>query len=57
MTHPGSAEKARRVEQIVSGAMTTAQVNDIASKADLLNAKHAVREIYERSMGIGRPDL
>jgi hypothetical protein len=47
MTHPGSAEKAKRIELVVSSS----PVNSDA-KQNLLAAKSAVRNIYSHLLGL-----
>jgi len=53
MTHPGSEEKARRVERTVATAF--AQVNPAweDARSVLSSAKSDVREIYSRTLGSG----
>jgi glutamine synthetase adenylyltransferase len=51
MTHPGSEEKARRVERTVSRALATIKPEWEDARAILTSAKEDVRGIYARILG------
>jgi len=51
MTHPGSEEKARRIEHVVAGALLSTGHGGANSRAALATAKTNVRGIFARTFG------